>query len=66
MFATEISRKIKELQSQLAVEGERYVDAVRSHKDNKTLRAYRESMNSLKKQLEQLYTSRDDVTNPGE
>ena len=63
MFTTEISHKIKEVESELAAQEEEYVNAVRSHKDHKTLRTYRENVNDLKNRLEALYNSQNDVIN---
>jgi len=63
MFETDTSRRIEELESQLISEEEKYVNAVRSHKDYNTLRTHRENMHNMKTQLEQLYNSRDGITN---
>ena len=62
MFETDTSRRIKELESQLISEEEKYVNAVKSHKDYNTLRTHRENMNNMKAQLEQLYNSGNDIT----
>jgi hypothetical protein len=64
MFESDTSRRIKELEFQLINEEEKYVNAVRSHKDYNTLRTYRKNMYNMKTQLEQLYNSADDITNP--
>ena len=61
MFETDISRRIKELESQLVSEEEKYINAVRSHKDYNMLRTRRESMRNIKMQLEHLYNSQDDI-----
>jgi len=63
MFESDRSRRIKELESTIANEEEKYVNAVRSHKDYNTLRTYRVNISLLKKELEQLNMSSDDIAN---
>ena len=63
MFESDTSRRIRKLESQLISEEEKYVTAVRLHKDYNTLRTHRDNMRNMKTQLDQLYNSRDDVTN---
>jgi hypothetical protein len=60
MFPTDKSRRIKELESQLTSEEEKYVIAVRSRKGHNTVRKVRENISNIKKQLEQLYNSCED------
>jgi hypothetical protein len=63
MYESDTNRRIRELESQLVSEEEKYINAVRSHKDYNTLRAHRENMHHMKTQLEQLYNSRDSIAN---
>jgi len=63
MFESDRSRRIKELESTIANEEEKYVNAVRSQKDYNTLRTYRVNISLLKKELEQLNMSSDDIAN---
>ena len=60
MFETDRSRRIKELESQLTSEEEKYVSAVRTHENYHLVKTYRENISTIKKKLEQLYNSCDD------
>lgn len=63
MFESDTSRKIRELESRLVNEEEMYVNAVRSHQTYATLRTHRDNISNMKKQLEALCNSQDEITN---
>ena len=59
MFGEELGIRIKQLEAELKLEQERYINSVKSHRDYNTLRSIRENIRDIKLELEQLYSQRD-------
>ena len=62
MFDEIIIEKIKKAQDQLRGEEEKYIDGIKSNKDYATLKSIRNSIRSIKQELEGLYSVSQNIS----
>ena len=55
MFEEELRRKIERLEAELVSEEEKYINAVKSHDNYVTLRGIRNTIRTIKEELQSLY-----------
>jgi hypothetical protein len=59
MFEEELRRKIERLEAELVSEEEKYINAVKSHDNYVTLRAIRNTIRTIKEELQSLYRQQE-------
>ena len=59
MFEEELRRKIERLEAELVSEEEKYINAVKSHDNYVTLRAIRNTIRTIKEELQSLYKQQE-------